>query len=79
MYTNDLGERIVIDYSIYNILTTVSKLYDKIVNPFDLNISKNNPYNDEEKNNSCFLELKTEYQNILLIFKTKEIPKIVKE
>ena len=74
MYTNDFGEKFFVNYSSYDILTTDSKKYDRVINPFDLNITKNNPYNDEEKNKSCFLGIEREDEKVLLIFKTKEIP-----
>ena len=74
MYTNDFGEKFFVNCSSYDILTTDSKKYDRVINPFDLNITKNNPYNDEEKNKSCFLGIESKNEKVLLIFKTKEIP-----
>ena len=79
MYTNDYGEKILIDISEHDLLSTDTKAYSeitKIINPFDLNITKNNPYNDEEKNKSCFLSIETEFDNILVILKTDKIPNI---
>ena len=73
-YKNNYGEEIFVEYSDYNILTTDNKSYDKIINPFDLNLSKDYPYNDNEKNKSCFLELDFAGDKILLVFKTDELP-----
>jgi len=77
MYTNDFGEKIQINISEHNILTVDTKEYKeitKIINPFDLNITKNNPYEDEEKNNSCFLSIDTDYEHILVVLKTEINP-----
>lgn len=77
MYTNDYGEKIKVNLSDHNLLTTDTKTYGeitKVINPFDLNITKNNPYNEEEKNKSCFLEIETNFEKILVVFKTEEDP-----
>ena len=78
VYKNAYGEEIKVNLSSYDILTTDNSGYDlsniRIINPFDLNITKDNPYKNEEKNKSCFLEIETETEKILLIFKTNEIP-----
>lgn len=76
MYTNYYGEKFNINSSNYSILSTDSKPYDMVINPFDLNTSKNYPYEDEGKNKSCFLEIETEFENILLIFKTDVEPSL---
>lgn len=77
MYTKSYGEKFNIYVSEYNLQTTDTKAYGevtRIVNPFDLNITFNNPYCDEEKNKCAFLEIKTEYEKILVVFKTMENP-----
>lgn len=74
MYKNDFGEKIFISYSNYNMSTTDNKNYDKIINPFDLNVTKNNPYTDVEKNKCCFYDIDLPYEKILLICQTKEVP-----
>lgn len=78
MYKNDLGEKVIIRISGHNILTTDTVAYGKItkiINPFDLNLTKNNPYNDEEKNKSCYLEIETDSETMLVILKTEKDPK----
>ena len=77
MCTNDYGEKVKINLSEHNLTTTDTKAYGeitKIINPFDLNITKNNPYNNEDKNKSCFLEIVTDYEKLLVVFKTEEDP-----
>ena len=77
MYTNDYNEKITVGMSDYQLSSTDTKTYGEmtnIINPFDLNITQNNPYNDEEKNKSCFLEIQTEFEKKLVVFKTKENP-----
>ena len=77
MYENDFGEKVYINMSDHKLSTTDTKDYGeitKIINPFDLNITKNNPYNQEEKNKCCFLEITTDFEKILVIFKTEEDP-----
>lgn len=77
LFTNDYGETIKVRFTEHDLLTTDTKAYreiNRIINPLDMNITTNNPYNDEEKNKCCFLELKTEYENILVVFKTEENP-----
>ena len=63
MYKNDYGETIFVDFTEHNLSTTDTKTYGeitKVMNPFDLNITKNYPYVEEEKNKCCFLEIKTD-------------------
>ena len=46
MYVNDFGESVKINLSEHKLLTTDTKVYGeitKIINPFDLNITINNP------------------------------------
>ena len=77
MYTNDFGETVKIKYSSFDISTTDNQEYPKItkiINSFDLNLIKNNPYEDEEKNKSCFLKIETEYEYVLVVFKTEDDP-----
>lgn len=77
MYVNDFGENIKINLSEHKLLTTDTKSYSeitKIINPFNLNVTKNHPYNQEEKNKSCFLEIITAFEKILVVFKTEEDP-----
>jgi len=77
MYVNDFGENVKISLSEHKLSTTDTKFYGeitKIINPFDLNITKNNPYSQEEKNKSCFLEITTDFEKILVVFKTEEDP-----
>ena len=77
MYTNDYGEKIKVYISDHNLSTTDTKIYSeitKIINPFDLNITKNNPYNQEEKNKSCFLEITTDFEKILVVLKAEKDP-----
>ena len=77
MYLNDFGEKIKINMSEHKLLSTDTKIYGevtKIINPFDLNITKNNPYNQKEKNQCCFLEIIMDYEKILVVFKTSEDP-----
>lgn len=72
-YKNSYCEEFTVNSSEFNILTIDNKNFDRIINPFDLNLSKNFPYDDEDKNNSCFLEIETEFENILVVFKTNEL------
>jgi len=77
MYTNDYWETISIFFTEHNLSTTDTKSYgeiNKVINPFDLNITKNYPYVEEEKNECCFLEIKTDYESVLVVFKSKEDP-----
>ena len=67
-YKNNFDEEFTVNYSDFNILTTDNKKFDKIINPFALNLSKNFPYNDDDKNNSCFLEIEMGNENILVVF-----------
>ena len=79
MYTNDFGEIIIVSRSEHNLNTTDTNAYGnvtKIINPFDLNITKDNPYKDEEKNKSCFLLIEHLDSNILVVLKTDEVPDI---
>jgi len=79
MYTNDYGEKVKVYISDHELNTTDNPSYvkiTKIINPFDLNITKNNPYEIEEKNNSCFLEIETEYEHILVVLKKDQEPDI---
>ena len=78
MYTNKYGEKIFVSMSEYNLLSTDTKTNSeitKIINPFDLNITFNNPYNIPEKNQCCFLEINTDFDCILVAFKTEYDPK----
>lgn len=78
IFENDFGEEIKVNLSSYNILTTDNCGYDlsniRIINPFDLNITKDNPYIDMEKNISCFVDINLPFEKILLICKTKSVP-----
>lgn len=74
MYKNNYGEDVFVNHSNYDIKTTDYKHFDKIINPFDLNTSLNYPYKDEVKNSVCFLEIQTEFENILVMFKYNEFP-----
>lgn len=78
IYKNGFGEEIEVQLSSYNILTTDNSGYDlsniRIINPFDLNISMDNPYKDKEKNNSCFVDIVLPFEKILVICKTKCFP-----
>ena len=77
MYINNFGESVKIKLSEHKLSTTATKFYGeitKIINPFNLNITKNNPYHQEEKNKSCFLEIITDFEKILVVFKTDEDP-----
>lgn len=74
MYKNNYGEDVIVNHSNYDIKTTDYKHFDKIINPFDLNTSLNYPYKDEVKNSVCFLEMQTEFENILVMFKYNEFP-----
>lgn len=78
VYENDFGEEFEVNLSSYDILSTDNFGYDlsklKIINPFDLNITEDNPYEDEEKNKSCFIDIILPYEEILVICKTKLIP-----
>ena len=77
MYINKYGEEIIVNMAKHNLLTTDTSEYGKItkiINPFDLNITKNNPYMEPEKNKSCFLTITTNSEKILVVFKTEEDP-----
>ena len=77
MYENSYGEIVKVDVSSYSLSSVDTKTYgeiNKIINPFDLNITKNNPYKIDDKNKCCFLEITTELERILVILKTDEIP-----
>lgn len=74
MYKNNYGADVIVSHSNYDIKTTDCKHFDKIINPFDLNTSLNYPYKDEVKNSVCFLEMQTEFENILVMFKYNEFP-----
>ncbi len=77
MYINDYREKFTVVLSEHGLLTTDTKTYgeiNRINNIFDLNITKNDPYNDTEKNKTCFLEIRTNFENILVVFKRNEDP-----
>ena len=79
-YENKFGEKVIVsqsDYTLDSVDTISYNEITKVINPFDLNITRNNPYLDDEKNKSCFLNIKTVDENILVIFKTDYIPDFI--
>ena len=76
MFENDYGEKFNINefYFGYSLMTTDRPVFDRIINPFDMNTSFNYPYEDDNKNDCCFLPIVTAHEEILLIFKTKIQP-----
>lgn len=74
-HVNNFGKEFAVDFGIYDVNTTDdNKKFDRIINPFDLNIKRDYPYKDEEKNKTCFLEIECDNENILVIFKADIIP-----
>ena len=73
-YKNSYGEEFTVNHSEFNIFTTDNKKFDRVINSFDLNLSINYPHNNEDKNKSCFLEIETENESILVTFKTSVEP-----
>ena len=74
-HVNNFGKEFAVDFGIYDVNTTDdNKIFDRIINPFDLNIKRDYPYKDEEKNKTCFLEIECDNENILVIFKADIIP-----
>ena len=68
-HVNIFGKEFSVDFCIYDVNTTDdNKIFDRIINPFDLNIKRDYPYKDEEKNKTCFLEIKCDNENDLVIF-----------
>ena len=76
MFENDYGEKFNITdfYFGYNIESTDNDTFHRVINPFDMNISLNYPYNNNNKNKCCYLVIDNDYESILLIFKTKTKP-----
>ena len=74
-HVNIFGKEFSVDFGIYDVNTTDdNKKFDRIINPFDLNIKRDYPYKDEEKNKTCFLEIECDNENILVIFKADISP-----
>lgn len=76
-FIDELDNIIEIKWSNYNIKNVDHKKYDKIINPFDLNLYQDYPYKNEEKNKSCFLDIiLNNNKTILLILKKTKTPSL---
>lgn len=76
MFENDFGEKFyVYDFNFgYNIKTSDNPVFDRIINPFEMNTSFNYPYEEDSKNDCCYMGIDTDNESFLLIFKTKLKP-----